>query len=111
LELIRSRDVDRVVVYRLDRLTRDLRHFVSLSGEFRDNNVALSIVAAPELGVAALDGLILNVLASFAEFEREMTASRIAKRNLLDFRQRGFPARDAAKDRNARQAVKSEPAR
>jgi len=36
-------------------------------------------VAAPELGVAALDNLMLNVLASFAEFEREMTASRIAE--------------------------------
>ena len=56
LELIRSRGVDRVVVHRLDRLTRGLRHFVSLSEQFRDNGVAFSIATAPELGAAAFDG-------------------------------------------------------
>jgi DNA invertase Pin-like site-specific DNA recombinase len=71
--------VDRLVIYRLDRLSRDLRHFVSLAQEFREHKVALTVVATPELGVAALDNLMLNVLASFAECEREMTASRIAE--------------------------------
>ncbi len=79
LNLIRSGGVDRVVVYRLDRLSRNLRHFVNLSQEFRDNNVALTVVTAPLVGVAALDNMMLNVLASFAEFEREMTATRIAE--------------------------------
>lgn len=37
------------------------------------------MVAAPTLGMAALDNLMLSVLASFAEFEREMTATRIAE--------------------------------
>lgn len=68
-----------MVIYRLDRLSRDLRHFVSFAQEFREHKVALTVVAAPELGVAALDNPMLNVLASFAEFEREMTASRIAE--------------------------------
>ena len=71
--------MDRLVIYRLDRLSRDLRHFVNLGQELREHKVGLTVVAAPELGVAALDNLMLNVLASFAEFEREMTSSRIAE--------------------------------
>ena len=37
------------------------------------------VVTAPELGCGAQDNLVLNILASFAEFEREMIASRIAE--------------------------------
>ena len=79
LGLLRSGGLDRLVIYRLDRLSRDLRHFVNLGQELREHKVGLTVVAAPELGVAALDNLMLNVLASFAEFEREMTSSRIAE--------------------------------
>jgi DNA invertase Pin-like site-specific DNA recombinase len=79
LKLIRCGAVDRVVVHRLDRLSRSLRDFVFLAQEFRANKVELNVVAAPTLGVTALDNLMLSVLASFAEFEREMTATRIAE--------------------------------
>ncbi len=68
----------RVMEYRLDRLSRDLRHSVNLGQELREHKVGLTVVAAPELGVAALGNLMLNVLASFVEPEREMTSSRIA---------------------------------
>jgi site-specific DNA recombinase len=78
-KLIWSDTVDRVVVHRLDRLSRNLRHFVELSEEFRRTRVGLTVVTAPQLGVAALDTMVLNILASFAEFERDMTASRIAE--------------------------------
>ena len=78
-DLARSGGVDRIVIYRLDRLSRNLRDFVTLFQEFRDHNIGLTILDAPLLGEAALDHMILNVLASFAEFEREMTASRIAE--------------------------------
>lgn len=79
LGIVRCGAADRVVVYRLDRLSRSLRHFVRLSEEFRNHNVALTIVTAPMLGAAALDHMMLNVMASFAEFEREMTSMRIAE--------------------------------
>jgi site-specific DNA recombinase len=79
LGVVRSGGLDRLVVYRLDRLSRNLRHFVNLSEEFRGQRVALAIVTAPMLGVAALDHMMLNVMASSAEFERDMTASRIAE--------------------------------
>jgi DNA invertase Pin-like site-specific DNA recombinase len=79
LSLVRSDAVDRVVVHRLDRLSRNLRHYVSLGQELRHHEVALTVVAAPELGAAALDNLLLNMMASFAEFEQDMTAARIAE--------------------------------
>ena len=79
LVLIRSGGIDRLVSYRLDRLSRNLRHFVTLFEELLNHGVSLDVVTSPELGVAALDKLMLNVLASFAEFERDLAASRIAE--------------------------------
>jgi site-specific DNA recombinase len=79
LDLIRSGGIDRLVIYRLDRLSRNLRHFITLFEELLDHGVSLDVVTSPELGVAALDKLMLSVLASFAEFERDLAASRIAE--------------------------------
>ena len=53
LSLFDQDGVDRVVVQRLDRLSRNLRHFVNRFQESRDNHVALTVIAAPELGLAA----------------------------------------------------------
>lgn len=79
LDLVRKREVDRVVVYRLDRLSRSLLGCASLLQELRDRGVGLVIVTALELGHSPQDNLMLNILASFAEFEREIIASRIAE--------------------------------
>jgi site-specific DNA recombinase len=78
-ELVARRDVEAVVIYRMDRLARSLINSASLLEELRSHGVRLVIVTAPELGDAAGDNLMLNILASFAEFEREMIASRIAE--------------------------------
>ena len=78
-ELVARRQIGAVVVYRMDRLARSLVKSATLLEEFRAHDVRLVIVTAPELGDAAGDNLMLNILASFAEFEREMIASRIAE--------------------------------
>ena len=78
-ELVARRQIGAVVVYRMDRLARSLIKSATLLEEFRAHDVRLVIVTAPELGDAAGDNLMLNILASFAEFEREMIASRIAE--------------------------------
>jgi len=70
--------VDQVIVHRLDRLSRSLRDSAKLLHDFRQVDVALVVVTAPELGYSAQDSFMLNILASFAEFEREMIAARIA---------------------------------
>jgi site-specific DNA recombinase len=79
LALIRSGGVDKLVVYALDRLSRNLRHYVTLFEELREHNVGLEVVSAPSVGPAALDNLMLSILASFAEFERDMMATRMAE--------------------------------
>lgn len=79
LSVIRSGGIEQLVIHRLDRLSRNLRHFVTLFEELREHDVTLEIVTAQGLGEAALDKLMLSILASFAEFERDLAASRIAE--------------------------------
>lgn len=79
LDVIRSRAIERLVIYRLDRLSRNLRHFTTLFEELRDHGVELDVVTSPDTGAVAMDTLMLNILASFSEFERDLTASRIAE--------------------------------
>jgi site-specific DNA recombinase len=79
LDLLRKIPLQHVLVHRLDRLSRSVRDCVTLLDEFRRLNVNLVIVTAPELGPTAQDQFILNILASFAEFEREMISARIAE--------------------------------
>ena len=79
MTLIRKRGVDRVVVHRFDRLSRNLLGFLRLLEEFRECGVSLVITNAPELGDAAQETLMLSILASFSEFERDTIAARIAE--------------------------------
>lgn len=79
LALVRTGVVDQVVIHRLDRLSRSMLGCATLLEEFRKLGVRLVIVTAQELGHHAQDGFMLNILASFAEFEREMIAARIAE--------------------------------
>lgn len=75
---VRAGIVDGIVVHRLDRLSRRLSHTAALLGELRDRGVHLAVVADPMLGSSATDMLVLNILGSFAEFEREMIRERLA---------------------------------
>ncbi len=61
LARIRDRQVDQVVVHRLDRLARSLIGCVSLVEEFTKHDARLVIVTAPELGCAAQDNLVFNI--------------------------------------------------
>jgi DNA invertase Pin-like site-specific DNA recombinase len=86
---IEAGTVDRVVVHRFDRLFRSLFHSVAILQELRDRNVALSIVAAPDLSCSSQDWLILNILSSFAEFEHDMIRERMSDARLAH-KQRGL---------------------
>jgi DNA invertase Pin-like site-specific DNA recombinase len=70
--------VDRVIVHRMDRLSRSLFHSVTILQEVRDRNVAVSIVTAPDLSCSSEDSLILNILSSFAEFEHDVIGERMS---------------------------------
>jgi DNA invertase Pin-like site-specific DNA recombinase len=75
LALIRRGEVDQILVHRLDRMSRSVRDCATLLDEFRRLEVGLVIVTAPELGLSAQDTFMLNIMASFAEFERDHCCS------------------------------------
>jgi DNA invertase Pin-like site-specific DNA recombinase len=58
--------VDCVVVHRLDRLSRKLFDGAALLAELEQRQILLTVVTAPELGSAATQTLMTNILASFA---------------------------------------------
>jgi site-specific DNA recombinase len=78
MALVSSRNIDQVVIYRLDRLTRSLRDSVAIFEAFQVAGVELLIVTSPELASTASDRLVLNLMGVFAEFERDMVRSRLA---------------------------------
>ena len=78
LEHIREGKVQRVVVLRLDRLSRRIEDCTRLLQDLHDLKVPLTIIKQPELGTSANDALLLNLMASFAEFEQQITRDRLA---------------------------------
>lgn len=77
LGLIRVGAIQAVFIQRLDRLSRKVADSAKLLHQFKKHGVRLFIVAMPELAASAHDTFMLNMLAAFAEFERDMIADRI----------------------------------
>jgi len=69
--------VDVVVVYKVDRLTRSLADFAKMVELFDENNVSFVAVTQQFNTTISMCRLTLNVLLSFAQFEREVTGERI----------------------------------
>ena len=74
---IAQRRVDIVVVYKVDRLTRSLTDFARLVEIFDRHAVSFVSVTQQFNTTTSMGRLTLNVLLSFAQFEREVTAERI----------------------------------
>jgi DNA invertase Pin-like site-specific DNA recombinase len=69
--------LDCVVIYKLDRLTRALTDFGKMVEAFDARGIALVSVTQQFNTTSSMGRLTLNVLLSFAQFEREVTAERI----------------------------------
>jgi DNA invertase Pin-like site-specific DNA recombinase len=69
--------VDMVVVYKIDRLTRSLADFAKLVERLESANCSFVSVTQAFNTSTSMGRLTLNVLLSFAQFEREVTAERI----------------------------------
>lgn len=69
--------VDMVVVYKIDRLTRSLSDFAKLVDRLEAANASFVSVTQQFNTSTSMGRLTLNVLLSFAQFEREVTAERI----------------------------------
>ncbi|MCQ0972228.1 recombinase family protein [Paracoccus sp. TK19116] len=77
LEDIEDGLVDVVVVYKIDRLSRSLADFAKLVEVFDRNGVTFVSVTQSFNTTTSMGRLTLNILLSFAQFEREVTAERI----------------------------------
>lgn len=69
--------VDIVVVYKIDRLTRSLADFARMVEIFERHDVSFVSVTQSFNTTSSMGRLTLNVLLSFAQFEREITGERI----------------------------------
>lgn len=88
LEQVESGSVDIVVVYKIDRLSRSLRDFVRLMELFERRAVTFVSVTQQFSTTTSMGRLTLNVLLSFAQFEREITSER-TRDKLSALRERG----------------------
>jgi SAM-dependent methyltransferase len=69
--------IDVVVVYKVDRLTRSLADFAKIVEIFDGHGVSFVSVTQAFNTTSSMGRLTLNVLLSFAQFEREVTGERI----------------------------------
>jgi DNA invertase Pin-like site-specific DNA recombinase len=69
--------VDMIVIYKIDRLSRSLADFAKMVEIFDRNGVSFSAVTQQINSATSMGRLMLNVLLSFAQFEREVTSERI----------------------------------
>ncbi len=74
---ITARKIDTVVVYKIDRLTRALADFARIVELFDTHEASFVSVTQAFNTTSSMGRLTLNVLLSFAQFEREVTGERI----------------------------------
>ena len=74
---VQARRIDIVVVYKVDRLTRSLADFAKLIELFEAHAVSFVSVTQSFNTSSSMGRLTLNVLLSFAQFERELIGERV----------------------------------
>jgi len=74
---IRDNKIDVIIVYKVDRLTRSLHDFAKMVDIFDKHGVSFVSVTQQFNTTTSMGRLTLNVLLSFAQFEREVTGERI----------------------------------
>lgn len=76
MALVRSRKVDIVVVTKLDRFARSLKHLVGMLEEFKDLNSRF-VSLNDQIDMTTASGrLMLHIIAAFAEFELALVRER-----------------------------------
>lgn len=77
LEDVEKGLIDIIVVYKVDRLSRSIHDFAKLMDTFDNNEVSFVSVTQQFNTTSSMGRLTLNILLSFAQFEREVTGERI----------------------------------
>lgn len=86
LEAVSNGSVDVVVVYKVDRLSRSLSDFARLTERFDKHGTSFVSVTQQFNTSTSMGRLTLNVLLSFAQFEREVAGERIRDKIALSKR-------------------------
>lgn len=89
LEDVREGLVDIIVVYKIDRLSRSLTDFAKLVEIFDEHKVTFVAVTQAFNTTTSMGRLTLNILLSFAQFERELAGERVRDK-IAASRQRGI---------------------
>ncbi len=74
---VRASRIDTIVVYKVDRLSRSLSDFAKIVDALDEHEVSFVSVTQQFNTTTSMGRLTLNILLSFAQFEREVTAERI----------------------------------
>ena len=74
---VRAGKVDNIIIYKIDRFSRSLMDFARLVEELEQHDVSLVAVTQQFNTTTSMGRLTLNILLSFAQFEREVIAERI----------------------------------
>lgn len=77
LEDVEAKKVKLIVVYKVDRLTRSLSDFAKIVEALDSKGVSFVSVTQQFNSTTSMGRLTLNILLSFAQFEREVTGERI----------------------------------
>jgi site-specific DNA recombinase len=73
---VEAGQIDSVITYKVDRLSRSLLDFARIIGIFEKHHVAFVSVTQQFNSATSMGRLVLNVLLSFAQFEREIISER-----------------------------------
>jgi DNA invertase Pin-like site-specific DNA recombinase len=96
LEDIRAGHIDIVIAYKIDRLSRSLFDFAELVKVFDQHGVTFVSVTQQFNTTDAMGRMLLNILLTFAQFERELTAERIRDKMIANKKKGLLDARRAA---------------
>ncbi|MEO1312991.1 MAG: recombinase family protein [Pseudomonadota bacterium] len=77
MNMVDAKQIDQIVVYKIDRLTRSLSDFARLVDRLDQAEASFVSVTQSFNTATSMGRLSLNVLLSFAQFEREVTKERI----------------------------------
>ena len=77
MDAIRLKKFDVVLIYKIDRLSRSMKHFLQIFQELQNKGIDLISITQPIDTTSASGRLLMQIISAFAEFEREMIRERV----------------------------------
>jgi len=74
---VRLKKIELVVVYKIDRLARSIQHFLKIIQELKNKNIGFISITQPIDTTSSAGELLMNILACFAQFERNLIRERV----------------------------------